>query len=72
MTWYYALNRVRAAETRGVGNHQADLTDYHRVFEEYRYDALGRRVWVRARKDCRMVTHGIVEDLCKLSTIRRT
>ncbi|MGH8647516.1 MAG: hypothetical protein ACREX4_24875, partial [Gammaproteobacteria bacterium] len=34
VTWYDALNRVRAAETRGVGNHQADLTDYHRVFEE--------------------------------------
>ena len=35
--------RLRATDSRTSGR---------RIFEEYRYDALGRRVWVRQRTQC--------------------
>jgi hypothetical protein len=40
------------------------------VFEEYRYDALGRRVWARARRDCKLGTPDLLE--CETSTLQRT
>jgi RHS repeat-associated protein len=42
-------------------------------FEDYRYDALGRRVWVRARKWCydTAMDYAHATD-CRTSTLRRT
>jgi hypothetical protein len=40
------------------------------AFEEYRYDALGRRVWVRARRLCEQDPQGF-EPECRLSKVRR-
>ncbi len=41
--YYGPDEKLVATDTRGTG---------HRVFEEYRYDALGRRVWVRSWTTC--------------------
>jgi RHS repeat-associated protein len=70
---YYAANeRVRAADyrTRFVG----DLQPRQWVFEEYRYDALGRRVWVRSFRECENAEPlSSYEHLeCSTSTLRRT
>jgi hypothetical protein len=46
------------------------LRDYTSAFEEYRYDALGRRVMVRSRRNCVYVQD--LPGLCRLSTVRRT
>ena len=47
----------------------------HTAFEECRYDALGRRVWVRARRWCSDQSgagNQGDETMCDLSTVRRT
>ncbi|MGH7624321.1 MAG: hypothetical protein ACREOJ_03275, partial [Gemmatimonadaceae bacterium] len=70
---YYALDgRLVAADARsGGGTYMLG----HTAFEEYRYDALGRRVWVRARRWCSDQTgagNSGDEVNCDLSTVRRT
>jgi hypothetical protein len=46
------MHPVRPADH--LGRHRAtdSRTSGRRTFEEYRYDALGRRVWVRQRTQC--------------------
>ncbi|MGQ0641019.1 MAG: RHS repeat-associated core domain-containing protein, partial [Gemmatimonadaceae bacterium] len=70
MPYYDALNRLRVVDHRTatvtgqVGGEQLTFD-----FEDYRYDALGRRVLVRTRRRCIIIPdHG----LCGLHTIRRT
>lgn len=71
MSYYDAENRLRAADYR-KGYSQPPLYFPMKVFEQYRYDALGRRIWVRADKDCNGSAFGTSEQLCDLSTLRRT
>ena len=70
---YYALDgRLVAADARSGGG--TSMLG-HTAFEEYRYDALGRRVWVRARRWCSDQTgagNAGDEVNCDLSTVRRT
>jgi RHS repeat-associated protein len=44
---------------------------YRSAFDEYRYDALGRRVLVRSRRDCHYDPEAL-EGECRISKIRRT
>jgi RHS repeat-associated protein len=74
-SYYDAANRVYAADYRSVPDAAMITTsttavEYRSTFEEYRYDALGRRVWTRARRYCEKSNFESVE--CNLSTVRRT
>jgi RHS repeat-associated protein len=42
------------------------------VFEEYRYDALGRRVLVRSRRKCQNINDDIGGSECQVGMVRRT
>ncbi len=70
MQYYDALNRLRVVDHRTatvtgqVGGEQLTFD-----FEDYRYDALGRRVLVRTRRHCIIIPD---YGLCGLHTIRRT
>ncbi|MGH2607479.1 MAG: RHS repeat-associated core domain-containing protein [Tepidiformaceae bacterium] len=86
-SFYGADDRLRAAEYRRLQvTDPADTVfvsgqwviiipqwkwPWFRSFEEYRYDALGRRVLVRTRKHCGDVTTGYL-TYCSTGTIRRT
>ncbi|HEX2080830.1 MAG TPA: RHS repeat-associated core domain-containing protein [Longimicrobium sp.] len=67
--FYDAAGRLRAADVRTVDDPTSQLSTYTRAFEEYRYDALGRRVLVRARRECEQGTYSA---LCELGWLRRT
>lgn len=72
-SYYDGAGQLRATELHVVSNwtQQADyLRQYRRVFEEYRYDAFGRRVWVRSRKDCTENISG-GQWFCGVGTVRR-
>jgi YD repeat-containing protein len=65
--YYDALGRVRAVDHR-LANGSAGLSQMVFTFEEFRYDALGRRVLGRTRRFCRQI-----ESVdCVAETIRRT
>jgi RHS repeat-associated protein len=71
VSFYGADEKLRAVDSRAVQEYDSPLGDtqpewYRLAFEEYRYDALGRRVWVRSRKGCR----GTFGD-CYVPTERR-
>ncbi|HEX2080828.1 MAG TPA: RHS repeat-associated core domain-containing protein [Longimicrobium sp.] len=68
-SFYDADGRLRVAETRRLDDVAARSTPYYMVFEEHRYDALGRRVWVRTRKDCKDA--GTHLGHCAVGTLRR-
>ncbi|HEX5438988.1 MAG TPA: RHS repeat-associated core domain-containing protein [Gemmatimonadaceae bacterium] len=82
-SYYAADGRVRAAEFRTAASATALRTVFTTVFEQYRYDALGRRVLVWAQRWCEDAT---INDLptaertqalrrqaeCNLSLVRRT
>jgi len=73
-SWYGADGRLRVAETRQAqtdapGDWGATLT-WQDVFEEYRYDALGRRVLVMDRLNC--WPGAAAYHLCHQSIVRRT
>ncbi|HST63054.1 MAG TPA: RHS repeat-associated core domain-containing protein, partial [Longimicrobium sp.] len=57
-------------ESRVVDNRASPdgMSNYRRAFEEYRYDALGRRVLTRARREC----HQMFSGYCELGWVRRT
>ncbi|HEX2077899.1 MAG TPA: RNase A-like domain-containing protein, partial [Longimicrobium sp.] len=67
--FYDAEGRLRASDTRTVDDPTNQLSNYSRAFEEYRYDALGRRVLVRARRECNQDQYSA---LCELGWLRRT
>ncbi|HEX6048194.1 MAG TPA: RHS repeat-associated core domain-containing protein [Gemmatimonadaceae bacterium] len=65
--YYDALGRVRAVDHR-IANGGGGASQMLFTFEEFRYDALGRRVLGRTRRFCRFV-----ESVdCVAETIRRT
>jgi RHS repeat-associated protein len=64
-TFYSADGRLRTAEVRQLADVASPV---HGTWEQYRYDALGRRVWVRTRKFCN--EENPVEE-CGFSTVRR-
>lgn len=69
-SFYAADSTLRAAERRTVADPNiVDGGFYSQAFEEYRYDALGRRVWVRARQHCQ---NAGPNALCGISRVRRT
>ena len=69
--YYDALDRVRAIDHRfGRGSGGASrATPVDFAFEEYRYDALGRRVLARTRRFCQASPNSVE---CPVETIRRT
>ena len=72
---YYGVDgKLAAADARAAGNPGTGIVG-HTAFEEYRYDALGRRVISRARRTCDdqqgAGNHGD-EVSCEVSAIRRT
>jgi RHS repeat-associated protein len=70
VAYYAADEKLRASETRTVADPDNELgSPVHIVFEEYRYDALGRRVWVRARRFC---ANDSWTPECNLEKVRRT
>src|SRR5688500_10164809 len=74
-SYYGADGRVRAADYRVITDRLVDESPRDWVFEEYRYDALGRRVWVRAYRSCMFYTEKTSNPKfleCHTSTLRRT
>jgi RHS repeat-associated protein len=64
--YYNALGQLVASDVR------APSSMYNvRSFNEYRYDALGRRIWMRSRRECatQMVS---TAPYCNASIVRRT
>jgi RHS repeat-associated protein len=73
-TYYDAQERARAVDFRSAFPGASVLQLHKWTFEEYRYDALGRRVWVLSDRDCREDREAIlgVEWLeCNVGTLRR-
>ncbi|HYW10013.1 MAG TPA: hypothetical protein VE913_23810, partial [Longimicrobium sp.] len=69
---YYSVDgKLRAADSRTVASANVEITPFTAVFEEYRYDALGRRVWVRARRYCEHDPERRNGE-CNLDLVRRT
>jgi RHS repeat-associated protein len=71
-SYYAADGSLRATDTRSMTSPTSLYPPYRRVFEEYRYDALGRRVWVRAHRYCENQPTDFTADECGLGTVRRT
>lgn len=75
-SYYAADGRLRAADYRFRANGLADDTYRKWVFDEYRYDALGRRVWVRTDRMCYPPSNGVLSSPewleCETSTLHRT
>ena len=69
-SYYAADGTLRAADYRVMTDPQAIYGPIKFTFEEYRYDALGRRVWVRARRDCAWVDYPA--ECRHLAFVRRT
>jgi len=75
LSYYAADGAVRAADYRRFDGNPTQTGPNRFVFEEYRYDAYGRRVWVRARRVCDGITNQF--DLreygeCNTKLVRRT
>ena len=66
-SFYDAEGRLRAADYRTTI--PGPLAEVDVVFEQYRYDALGRRYAVRTFRAC---ATGDVDEFCNLQTFRRT
>ena len=67
VSYYGADGKLRAAESRSF----SPGIVFRGAFEEYRYDAFGRRVWVRARRYCELDLNHVNEE-CNLDKVRRT
>jgi len=69
---YYAPDgTLRATDTRNASEfHNAPY--WSRAFDEYRYDALGRRIWMRSQKSCVSSGQNFVANTeCQTSIVRR-
>ena len=73
-TYHAADGHIRAADYRYASNALGDAPALTKVFEEYRYDALGRRVWVRSLHRCANYTYvdSPYVSACLGSIVRRT
>ncbi len=70
VSYYGADGMLHAAETRSQTGQQTE-GPWQMVFEEFRYDALGRRVAVRTRRACQAEDNAPTGNGCWLGTIRR-
>jgi RHS repeat-associated protein len=71
--YYDADNRLRAVDDRTVETDGHQLNGYASyTFDDYRYDALGRRVLTRSRRFCNMTQSFTNRWPCLTSLIRRT
>ena len=66
MSYFAADGTLRATDHRTRENAGGAFTF---TFEEYWYDALGRRVLTRTRQECDSPEY---QDVCSISTVRRT
>lgn len=74
-TFYAADGTVRAVEWRWVSDVSQFFAVTKAAFDEYRYDALGRRIWVWSKKSCDEAGLGQLwweAAECKTSLLRRT
>jgi len=71
VTFYDALGRVAGAEHGSRANDDVGLGLFRRIQEDYRYDALGRRILVRLRQYCANHPTGF-EAGCRVDWVRRT
>ncbi len=73
-SYFAADGTLRAVNHPSAENTQADTRKWQSYdFEDYRYDALGRRVWVRAQKWCNDVAFTVTQvNECHTSLVRRT
>ncbi len=62
---------VFGADERMLASDTRTVQPIQRIFEEYRYDALGRRVWVRANKVCEGGP-SLTDATCHNRMVRRT
>jgi RHS repeat-associated protein len=76
---YYGGNgKLHAVDTRALYRHPAQPSNgayygFSRSFEEYRYDALGRRVVTKFDQECdQIVEFNLHNAPCQISGIRRT
>jgi RHS repeat-associated protein len=67
MSYFAADGTLRATDHR---TRVRDNQSFTFTFEEYWYDALGRRVLVRTRRDCSPSDYDL--ESCSISTVRRT
>lgn len=67
--FYGADGKLAASDVRNIADHTTEMSMYTRSFEEYRYDALGRRILVRSRRDCAQNER---TALCETGFMRRT
>jgi hypothetical protein len=72
VAFYDAEDRLRVSETRRLESYGSRTPPFYQVFEEYRYDALGRRVLVYARKDCELPSSTEHHGPCAVGTLSRT
>jgi len=74
LSYYAADGLVRAADYRQADGPPNQTGPIRFVFEEYRYDAYGRRIWVRARRNCYVSysTDPRPQGECKVNLVRRT
>jgi RHS repeat-associated protein len=70
-SYYAADGMLRATDTRNAATfHNGQW--WNRAFDEYRYDALGRRIWVRSQKSCLPGGMNFVASTeCQTSILRR-
>lgn len=77
-SFYDGLNRLAAEQRRWLGDACGPTGARMGSLEEYRYDALGRRVWVHGKRECDQVPAGYPEPVgdlalqCRLPVMRRT
>ena len=74
LTYHDAQDRLRAVDFRTVWSSEGgtNAANYS-AFDEYGYDALGRRVWVRSRRNCDPSSVTSTDgDSCNQSYVRRT
>ncbi len=71
-SYYAADGKLRAVDSRRAAGPHTNFGFWTRAFDEYRYDALGRRIWVRSRKTCQDSDMNIAQATeCKTSILRR-
>jgi RHS repeat-associated protein len=68
-SYYAADEKVRFVDYRTLGNPNGSSDAFQRITEEFRYDALGRRVLVHDNMFCANLGQFVV---CPLSFVRRT
>ena len=70
-SWYSAGGRLRFAEWRHADNYGSS-PPWSDTFEEYRYDALGRRVLVISQRNCAYGTDSTLFANCQVGRVGRT